>query len=78
CESVARSLQGIKVTALGSVEAEKLLCQRLNSLRQDDTFTDFVDKTKQYAVRYNLKPHHPARTSKPPARFRHTAEEEEG
>ena len=32
CESVARSLQGIKVTALGSVEAAKLLCQRLNPL----------------------------------------------
>ncbi|QQP40856.1 Hypothetical protein FKW44_004870 [Caligus rogercresseyi] len=46
CESVAQSLQGIKVTALGSVEAAKLLCQRLNSLRQDDTFADLVDKTK--------------------------------
>ncbi|QQP38185.1 Hypothetical protein FKW44_018691 [Caligus rogercresseyi] len=77
-ESVAQSLQGIKVTALGSVEASKLLCQRLNSLRQDDIFADLVDKTKQYAERYNLKPPHPASTSKTPTRFRHTAEEEEG
>ncbi|QQP51246.1 Hypothetical protein FKW44_012551 [Caligus rogercresseyi] len=68
CESVARSLQGIKVTALGSVEAAKLLCQRLNSLRQDDTFAD-LSLTKQYAERYNLKPPHPARTSKTTARF---------
>ncbi|KAM4593578.1 zinc finger MYM-type protein 1-like [Odontesthes bonariensis] len=77
CESVARSLQGTKVTALGSMEAAKLLCQRLNTLRQDDTFADLVAKTKQYAERYNLKPPHPVRTSKTPARFRHTAEEEE-
>ena len=77
CESVARSLQGTKVTALGSMEAAKLLCQRLNTLRQDDTFADLVAKTKQYAECYNLKPPHPVRTSKTPARFRHTAEEEE-
>ncbi|QQP50667.1 Hypothetical protein FKW44_011751, partial [Caligus rogercresseyi] len=51
---------------------------RLNSLRQDDTFADLVDKTKQYAERYSLKPPHPARTSKTHARYHHTAEEEEG
>ncbi|KAL7406535.1 hypothetical protein ABVT39_021783 [Epinephelus coioides] len=58
CEAVARSLQGIKVTALGSMENAKLLCQRLNTLRQDDTFADLVAKTKQYTERYNLKPPH--------------------
>lgn len=76
CEAVARSLQGTKVTALGSMEAGKLLCKQLGTLRQDETITDLVAKTKQYAERYGLKPPHPVRSSKTPARFRYTQEEE--
>ncbi|CAM4510486.1 unnamed protein product [Leuciscus chuanchicus] len=76
CEAVARSLQGTKVTALGSMEAGKLLCKQLGTLRQDEIITDLVAKTKQYAERYGLKPPHPVRSSKTPARFRYTQEEE--
>ncbi|QQP52837.1 Hypothetical protein FKW44_005106 [Caligus rogercresseyi] len=53
CGSVTARHQGHSPWISGSCEAS---CQRLNSLRQDDTFADLVDKTKQYADRYNLKP----------------------
>ncbi|KAF4116992.1 hypothetical protein G5714_001545 [Onychostoma macrolepis] len=76
CEAVARLHQGTKVTALGSMEAGKLLCKQLGTLRQDETITDLVAKTKQYAERYGLKPPHPVRSSKTPARFHYTQVDE--
>uniref|UniRef100_A0AAV2M1Z1 Procollagen-lysine,2-oxoglutarate 5-dioxygenase 1 n=1 Tax=Knipowitschia caucasica TaxID=637954 RepID=A0AAV2M1Z1_KNICA len=60
------------------MEAAKLLCQRLSTLRQEATFVDLVGKTKQYEDRYNLQwPPQQARTSKTPVRFRHTTEKED-
>ncbi|CAM4725041.1 unnamed protein product [Leuciscus chuanchicus] len=43
---------------------------------KDETITDLVAKTKQYAERYSLKPPHPVRSSRTPARFRYTQVEE--
>ena len=77
CKAVARTLQGTKVTALGSVESANLLCKRLNTLRQDATFNDLVAKTNEYRERFDLKPPHPPRITNTPAHFRHTQVEEE-
>lgn len=58
------------------MEAGKVLFKQLGTLRQDETINDLVAKTKQYAERYGLKLPHPVRSSKTPASFRYTQEEE--
>ncbi|XP_067249408.1 uncharacterized protein [Chanodichthys erythropterus] len=50
--------------------------KQLGTLRQDETITDLVVKTKQYAERYDLKPPHPVCSSKTTAHFRYTQEED--
>ncbi|KAL0148732.1 hypothetical protein M9458_054779 [Cirrhinus mrigala] len=72
CESVARSLQHTKASALGALKCAELLERRMEALRDDAV----VDKMLQTVSSAGLKMPDEKRMTKTPTRYRHTAEPE--
>ena len=72
CESVAKSLQSPKITAGAALECIKLLQKNLQRLKLDAALGELMTKVTTYVNLKNLEMPKPTRTSKTPARFRHT------
>ncbi|KAL0154385.1 hypothetical protein M9458_050351 [Cirrhinus mrigala] len=72
CESVARSLQHTKASALGALKCAELLERRMEALRDDAV----VDKMPQTVSSAGLKMPDEKRMTKTPTRYQHTAEPE--
>ncbi|QQP41555.1 Hypothetical protein FKW44_015965 [Caligus rogercresseyi] len=77
CESWLSQCKASRSQPLDQLKLRNFFARRLNSLRRmTPSLTCGQDQVVHRAL--HLKPPHPARTSKTPARFRHTAEEEKG
>ena len=76
CETVAKKLQGVGVTAQGAMESVLILLDHLRGLRTDDNARKLYQDMLTSAERLQLKML-PQRLSKTPKRYRHTEEEED-
>ena len=76
CETVAKKLQGVGVTAQGAMESVLILLDHLRGLRTDDNarklYQDMLTSAERLQLKMLLQ-----RLSKTPKRYRHTEEEED-
>ena len=76
CEAIAKSLQGVGVTALDANEAAMIIISTMQTLRSDEKVQCLLQQTREAVVRFDLDMPI-SRVRKTTARYRHTGHAQE-